>query len=94
MKCKEHPKYQARRMPMKTAKYPDGCPTCLGIWENAKTDPKRLAKTVTIELDHDEARAMALSLDALLSRGGKEAARTGQTLRPLIGLLTAALRNA
>jgi len=62
MKCKEHPRYAAMRQPVKTQKHPDGCPTCWGVWEAAKTDPKRLAKTVTIELDVDEARALVLTL--------------------------------
>lgn len=62
MKCKEHPKYQARRHPVKTVKYPDGCPTCWGIWEHAKTDSKRLVQTVNVELDQIEARRLLVAL--------------------------------
>lgn len=62
MKCKAHPRYVADRKPVKTQKHPDGCPTCWGAWEATKTDPKRLAKTVTIELDPDEARVLALTI--------------------------------
>jgi hypothetical protein len=65
MKCKEHPRYVATRHPVKTQKHPDGCPTCWGVWEAAKTDPRRRANTVTVELDMGEARAMVL----LMSRG-------------------------
>lgn len=61
MRCKAHPKYAAQRMPPKTIVNPDGCPTCWGIWEYAKTDPKRLAPMVAIELTHDEARRAALA---------------------------------
>lgn len=63
MKCKDHPKYAASRMPGKTMRYPDGCPTCWGVWEYAKTDKKRLAKSVTVELTVEEARAAVLALN-------------------------------
>jgi hypothetical protein len=62
MKCREHPRYVATRKPTKTQKHPDGCPTCWGVWEAAKTDPRRLARTVTVELDMDEARVLVLTL--------------------------------
>jgi|SRR5579885_499765 len=62
MRCKEHPKYQARRMPVKTVKYPDGCPTCWGIWEDAKTNKSRLVDTINVELDHAEARRLLREL--------------------------------
>jgi len=62
MKCREHPRYLANRKPVKTQKHPDGCPTCWGVWEAAKTDPHRQARTVTIELEVDEARALVLTL--------------------------------
>jgi hypothetical protein len=62
MKCKEHLRYTATRHPVKTQKYPDGCPTCWGVWEDAKTNAKRRAKTVTVEFDPLEARRLLLLL--------------------------------
>ena len=62
VKCKEHPTYAARRHPVKTQKYPDGCPTCWGIWEHAKTDKKRLANTVSVEFGFNEARTLLMAL--------------------------------
>jgi len=93
MKCKEHPTYVPRRMPAKTVKYPDGCPTCIGLWESAKTDPKRLVKTVNIELTPEETRRTLISLDALLSHGGRAAADNGPLLRRLYFMLSEALRQ-
>ena len=81
MKCKEHPKYQARRHPVKTAKYPDGCPTCWGVWEHAKTDPKRLARTVNVELSLEEARLLALTLGSLIGKASGAQALVLQTLQ-------------
>ena len=69
MKCKEHPRYAAMRKPVKTQKHPDGCPVCWGIWEKAKTDPRRAAKTVVVELDMDEARVLVLTLARNRSSG-------------------------
>lgn len=63
MRCKDHPKFAANRKPAKTMRFPDGCPTCWGVWEHAKTDNKRLAKTVTVELTVEEARAAVLALN-------------------------------
>lgn len=63
MKCKDHPKYAASRKPSKTMKFPDGCPTCWGVWEHAKNDKNRLAKSVVVELSVEEARAAVLALN-------------------------------
>ena len=46
MKCKKHPKYQAKRMP--TA----GCKVCMKMWLNSPHRPKGDARTVA------EARAV------------------------------------
>lgn len=70
VRCKEHPAYEAKRHPAKTTRYPDGCPTCWGVWEGAKVDPKRRATTVNLELMPDEARAMVLSLNTVLNGAG------------------------
>lgn len=37
MKCKTHPKYQAKRKPMHTVKYPNGCPQCWKVWHSEIT---------------------------------------------------------
>lgn len=70
MRCKQHPSYEAKRHPVKTTRYPDGCPTCWGAWEAAKVDPKRRATTINLELMPDEARAMVLSLNVVLNSQG------------------------
>lgn len=89
MRCAEHPRYGAKRQPVKTVKHPDGCPICWGVWEAAKVDPKKLLKTVNIELDPDEARTLALSLDALLKRRDPELVRL---LTPFYAIVVKALR--
>lgn len=66
MRCAAHPRYVPTRMPLKTAKNPDGCPTCWGIWERAKTDPKKALDTINIELTRDEARVLVLTLNRMM----------------------------
>ena len=61
MKCKQHPRYVPKRAPVKSVNNPDGCPTCLGIWEHAKADPKGLA--AVIEVPVEEARVMIHTLE-------------------------------
>jgi hypothetical protein len=65
MRCKDHPKFAANRKPAKTMRFPDGCPTCWGVWEHAKTDKNRLATTVNVELTVEEARAAVVALARL-----------------------------
>ena len=65
MRCKDHPNYAASRKPSKTMRFPDGCPTCWGVWEHAKTDKRRLANSVTVELTVEEARAAVIALSKL-----------------------------
>lgn len=36
MKCKKHSKYQAKRKPMHTMKYPNGCPQCWKVWHDVR----------------------------------------------------------
>lgn len=67
MKCKQHPRYVAKRKPPKTVVHPDGCPTCWGVWEHAKTDPKRLVKVLNVELTPEEARVSVFALQSTLS---------------------------
>ncbi len=72
MRCKEHPRYTATRKPVKTQKHPDGCPICWAVWDSVQSDPKRYASTVNVELDVNEARALAMMLsrsrDPVLSK--------------------------
>jgi hypothetical protein len=49
-------------------RHPDGCPICWGVWEEAKTDPKKRLKMVNIELTKEEARVLALTLEQLMRR--------------------------
>lgn len=92
MKCKLHPKYTARYMPRKTTMHPDGCPTCWGIWEDAKTNKKYVLNTVTIEMSYEEARRAVLALDLVLARGGVIAPTVGPSLRPILDILLTSLR--
>ena len=87
MKCKEHPTYAAMRKPRATMKHPDGCPTCWGLWETKKYDDDNHQASVVVDLSPEEARKIVLSLDYLLSRGGKAAAETGAILRPFLSTL-------
>jgi hypothetical protein len=89
MKCKEHPRFTANRKPVRTQKHPDGCPTCWGVWEHAKTDPKRLAKTVTVELTLQQARVMVFALQSVGWVGGEH----GRALQPLMVMLAQAVRD-
>jgi len=36
LKCKTHPKYKGIRRPKKTANFPNGCPKCLEIFQEAE----------------------------------------------------------
>jgi hypothetical protein len=63
VRCKQHPRYAARQHPAKTAAFPDGCPTCWGAWEAAKSDKKRQARTVILELPIEEARVVVVALN-------------------------------
>ena len=81
MKCK----------PVKTAKYPDGCPTCWGIWDHAKTDPKRLARTVNVEFSPEEARLLALTIGSVI---GKVSGAQALVLQSLQASLVRAAREA
>ena len=67
MKCKEHPRYAAMRMPTKTVRYPDGCPSCWGIWDAAKVDLKRRLRTVNVEMSIEDARRAVIALDTLIN---------------------------
>lgn len=50
-------------------KNPDGCPTCLHIWESRKVDPRGQLKTVNVELAAEDARRLLLTLKALDGTG-------------------------
>lgn len=92
MKCKDHPRYTASRKPMKTMRFPDGCPTCWGVWEHAKTSKNRMAKTVVVELTVEEARRAVLALDRLLHHGNVDA--TSPALQALFAMLARATGEA
>lgn len=62
MKCKEHPSYKARRMPLKTTKYPDGCPGCWSVWENAKENG---TTDTAIDISPEAARRFVFALQEL-----------------------------
>jgi len=104
MKCKEHTRYSATRMPKKTVKYPDGCPTCWGIWDAAKVDVKRRLRTVSVELTIEDARRAAIALDTLINhrtpeniptKGKKEFQHQRiETISPALRVLYVALAQA
>lgn len=89
MRCAEHPRYGAKRQPVKTVKHPDGCPICWGVWEAAKVDPRKLVRTVNIEFTPEEARRLVLSLDVLIRRKDPDVVRL---LTPVYAQLVQALR--
>lgn len=70
--------------------HPDGCPTCLGLWESAKFDTKKHLKTVNIELSQNEARTLVLALDMVMKKADPEAARP---LQPFYMMVMRALKE-
>lgn len=53
IKCKQHPKYQAKRKPKSTNKYPAGCSKCWEMW-----NAKRMAKEICAEEDQRIMKAL------------------------------------
>lgn len=52
MKCKKHPKYQAKRKPRHTLKYPNGCPQCWKMWHHVNDVVSAVVKQITdLKLD-------------------------------------------
>ncbi len=73
MRCKIHPNYQPTRAPRKTVAYPNGCSTCLNIWEEQKNYVKNTLSTLNIELTDNEARKLLRALKSVtdIKQSGK-----------------------
>jgi hypothetical protein len=61
MKCKEHPRYMAKRKPSASIEYPFGCPACWAVWDKSK------AGTVNVALSVEEARVAVVALHSIIS---------------------------
>jgi hypothetical protein len=84
VKCKDHPRYAAKRKPLASVELPFGCPACWVIWEGAK------AGSVNVELTVEEARHLVLALHKLVQH---PPTGTGPTLLRLYQLLVQATKG-
>jgi hypothetical protein len=75
-------------------KNPDGCSTCWTIWEDAAHSPGRVLPTVVIELGIEEARVVALALNAMLHRASGGDVANAEVLRPFCNQLLRQVRDA
>lgn len=43
-RCKKHPGYQIKSVPKPSKAYPNGCPTCLALWDQVEKPKKKKRK--------------------------------------------------